>query len=312
MEKLKNESERSMIDSSRAGQPLIAVHRLDNEAVEVCRRRPWLWNIYGYEKAWRDSPGWVDFADPLSPAHHAKEFQLRVYLDLLSPYFSSLPAGSKILDIGGGTGRFAGRFIERGHFVTLLDASRSNLAAAAAKLGDSPRLDLIWSEADSLDFLPEGCFDLVLGMEILPYVEDPRRTLEGMTRALKAHGPVILGVENRLGSALGDPSLDEAGVREVLEKGMRLEEEEAFVRYFDPGRLEALLEEASLDVELLTGALHVSDGPLNRFFPPPGETPSQGCGEELLRLERFLRADEGARFLGRTIVAVGRRKKRDS
>lgn len=71
-------------------------------------------------------------------------------------------SGARILDVGGGSGRYALRFLDRGAQVVLADASAGMIAEAAARAGDRLETRQVdWSGADLDELGWVGGFDLV-------------------------------------------------------------------------------------------------------------------------------------------------------
>ena len=109
-----------------------------------------------------------------------------------------LPAGSRILDVGGGPGRYSVHLAGKGHAVTLLDLSAQNVRRALAEAeNESVTLEgAIHGNALKLDeyFTPES-FDAVLcmgPMYHLPVEADRRLALEQCMRVLKPGGILML------------------------------------------------------------------------------------------------------------------------
>lgn len=80
------------------------------------------------------------------------------------------PRGLRVLDLGCGTGRHLGRFLDAGARVVGLDFSAGMLAQARRKHGHRPDLTLL--EADASGDLPleQGSFDLVFSSLVLEHV----------------------------------------------------------------------------------------------------------------------------------------------
>ncbi len=99
--------------------------------------------------------------------------QLRRYMEIIGKHAVSLniPAGGGILDIGCGTGAFAGAFAEFGYHVIGVDGS-PRMAAKAAAHGIESR---VADGTHPLDF-PDGEFDLVCASYVAHGLESPERT----------------------------------------------------------------------------------------------------------------------------------------
>jgi ubiquinone/menaquinone biosynthesis C-methylase UbiE len=98
----------------------------------------------------------------------------------------------RVLDVGGGMGRMAVP-LSRDHFVTLTDISPQMLELA--KPHASERLQLEVADAQSLPF-PDGAFDFVLCIDVLPHVLQPRQMLAEARRVLRPGGTLIIDATN--------------------------------------------------------------------------------------------------------------------
>ena len=114
-----------------------------------------------------------------------------------------LPEGRclRILDAGGGSGKFAALFAERGHHVTVLDLSPGMLEQARARFAQRGLLAHGAFEVGSILSLPfaDGAFDLVF-CEGDPVSYCASRYREAITELCRVAAPgafVVLGVDNR-------------------------------------------------------------------------------------------------------------------
>lgn len=123
---------------------------------------------------------------------------------------SSLPAGSRILDVGGGTGVHAAWLAERGHDVTLLDPVPEQVEIAArvgtftAEVGDARALAR-----------EDASFDAVLMFGPLYHLASPAHRLTALTEAHRVLRPgglllvsAISRVNNFLDGVLGHGGTD--------------------------------------------------------------------------------------------------------
>ncbi|MEJ1963313.1 MAG: class I SAM-dependent methyltransferase [Gammaproteobacteria bacterium] len=86
-----------------------------------------------------------------------------------------VPAGTRVLDVGCGVGRWSRRLAARGAKVTGIDISPTMIAeakrrAAAEGIADRCR----FSTENLADFFTAATFDLVLGVTVLQHIIDPR------------------------------------------------------------------------------------------------------------------------------------------
>lgn len=153
-----------------------------------------------------------------------------------------LPAGSRVLDVGGGPGRWAIWLSQQGHGVVLGDLSQAQLeiarresAAAGVELEDVVELD-----ARDLGRFPDASFDAVLSLgPFYHLVEegDRRRALSEAVRVLRPGGRLFATVMARYSWLLGvvmeagSERLDE--VRAMLDSGVyRSPEPDRFTEAF--------------------------------------------------------------------------------
>jgi SAM-dependent methyltransferase len=115
-----------------------------------------------------------------------------------------LPPGSRILDMGCGTGRHAIELARRGYRVTGVDIA-AGMLAAARKAADKAGVAVMWIEADATRFTTPERFDAALclcggGFGILNLDDDPahhdRAVLRAIAAALAPGAPLILTTLN--------------------------------------------------------------------------------------------------------------------
>ncbi len=99
---------------------------------------------------------------------------------------SSLARGSRVLDVGGGTGNYAVPMTARGYTVTVADRSPEMLAQAARK-----GLRVVLADATDLPE-SEASFDAVTMISMLHQVTDWRGALEEAKRVLSPGGLLVL------------------------------------------------------------------------------------------------------------------------
>lgn len=98
--------------------------------------------------------------------------------DYLATILEGLPAGSRILDLGCGTGRpMAEHVLASGHHVVGVDGSRELLAKARERFPQST-----WIESRVETFVPEGEFAAAIAWDVLFHL--PRELHEGILRRL--------------------------------------------------------------------------------------------------------------------------------
>lgn len=137
-----------------------------------------------------------------------------------------LPEGRslRVLDAGGGSGKFGLMFAERGHHVTVLDVSPGMLEQARAHFTRRELLTRAAFEVGSILALPfaDGAFDLVF-CEGDPVSYCTTRYREAITELCRVAAPgafVVLGVDNRENYFRGAfEAGDRAGALQILLTG---------------------------------------------------------------------------------------------
>ena len=105
---------------------------------------PPLDNLVGAARYWKEHPDWMEFLDPNSPSHHDKMVERALYL---SRWESLLPPGARVLDLGGGIGRFTRWLLERGCEVELVDPDLRSLWRAVSMADHHLSRPLLWMAA---------------------------------------------------------------------------------------------------------------------------------------------------------------------
>lgn len=223
----------------------------------------------------------------------------------------ALAGGPKrVLDVGSGTGRFALRFLEAGHHVTLLEPSAAMLDVArrrVAQAGVAPRARFLRASLDAMG-LRGGGYDLVFAEgDPLSYCTGTRReAAEEILRVLRPGGAFYAACDNRRLATLAFLSMGRVeDARGAAEEGRSLDPYGNPVHAFEPRELRALFVEAgAVDVR-------VAGKPSLSHLLPPGALDRVLADEAarawLLALEERLAADESASALAGHLHATGRR-----
>ena len=173
----------------------------------------------------------------------------------------------RALDVGCGTGAFAVRLARLGVAVTLLDLSEPMLdyaKRAAREAGVTEKITFQCGDASQLADLYEArSFDVVLGHNILEYVEDPNAVVRSAARILRDPSSITsVLVRNQAGevlkAAIKDGDLAVAAHNLTAKWG----HESLYggkVRLFAPESLRAMLARASLEVTAERGVRVLSD-----------------------------------------------------
>ena len=106
-----------------------------------------------------------------------------------------LKAGSKVLDLGCGTGHFSNYVQGKGFEVHAIDPSVKMLEFARSNF---PKINFIEGVASSLPF-PDNIFDLIISIEVLRYLDstDIKQAYAEMYRVLKPGGHILVTHVNR-------------------------------------------------------------------------------------------------------------------
>jgi len=172
------------------------------------------------------------------------------------------PPGGRILDAGGGTGRWAAPLARMGYQVTLTDISAGMLEVARHKLEAEGLLNQVTvRRMDICDMgdLPDGHFALTMAEgDPISYCEDPERAMAELARVTQQGGHVIASVDSRIQAvgAMAEGDWDLAG--QILSTGaMRWRSDDPALAFpihaFTVGELQALFERHGLQVVRVVG-----------------------------------------------------------
>ena len=104
----------------------------------------------------------------------------------------------KILDAGGGIGRFSEPLLKKGHQVVLTELSKGMLNKAKNKLKSYPNIKFIKNSVTDMAELEDNSFDIVLMINaVLDYCEDYNKAMQETYRILKKGGLFIATINNR-------------------------------------------------------------------------------------------------------------------
>ena len=98
----------------------------------------------------------------------------------------------RVLDVGGGMGRMSIP-LSGNHYVTLTDISPQMVEPARAFA--SERLTIRVADGRSLPF-PNGTFDFLLCIDVLPHIPDPDVLMREVRRVLRPGGTLLIDVTN--------------------------------------------------------------------------------------------------------------------
>ncbi len=255
---------------------------------------PPLENLQGLVRAWSENPEWLDFLDPSAPNHKDKLLERAMYLHHWERW---LPSSGRVLDLGGGCGRFTAALLDRGLDVEVVDPDLRSLWRTLQHASGRPgRVDLHWATGETMPELEP--VDAVLAAEVLCYCEDPQRILRRCFEMLKPGGVILASVEARWGWA---SSLDvpPGCLESLLSDGVVHVPGDLWVRTYEQEDLQALLSEC-FDVERMLPTHYTLSGPFEAAAGPL-DLPA------LLELEGRLRKHPQTAHLNRAWLAVARK-----
>ena len=196
-----------------------------------------------------------------------------ITLHVLARQLPPPDAAVRILDAGGGPGRYTIELAARGYMLTLLDLSPGNIALARRKIAEAgPAVaarvaECVQGSFTDLSRYADGAFDAVLCLgAALSHVgeADRARALAELRRVARPGAPVIVSVLNRLAVYRGlvqwPNSWDEFGDGAGLLAFARSGNSDGTARSpwsshaYTPQEFVAALTAAGLTVELLYGA----------------------------------------------------------
>lgn len=173
-------------------------------------------------------------------------------------------AGSSVLDIGGGPGRYAIWLADKGYGVTLADLSSRQLEVASEKAAEAGvTLEaVVEANATAMPEFTDASFDAVLCMGPMYHLiseEDRRNAAAEVARVARSGAPVFVAFLNRLplprgmlGAEMPQIPADMQGlVDRWFETGVFVSPVRGFFTdsyYAHPGEIAPLMEHAGLDM----------------------------------------------------------------
>jgi len=215
-----------------------------------------LQNLQGAQVDWQEHPDWMDLLATNSPCHDVKLLERALYLERWAPHIET---PRRLLDLGGGVGRFADWFLRRGCEVEIVDPDlRSLWSAVSFAAGKSGKLDVHWGTGEKLPALEP--VDAALAVEVLCYVEDPDQVLQNLHEVLVPGGQLFASVEARWGWAA---SLDAApgSLKHLFEDGVVNLPGDRWVKTYEGQEFESLLQANGFEVEFVRPTHYAASGP---------------------------------------------------
>ena len=202
-----------------------------------------------------------------------RRFELVSTLRLIEEHF---PPSGRILDVGGGPGRYTIELAQRGYDVTLIDLAPGNVARAREELA---RLGLEVDEvrqgdACNLSSIPDRAFDAALMLGPMYHIveeSDRRAALLELRRVLRPGAPAIVGFINPWGilrsglTEFPEDYGDEPHIRKLLTTCIQVGKQEAFTEaaFLSPPQAIAELRAAGFAVDTYAGVEGFAAGMLD-------------------------------------------------
>jgi 2-polyprenyl-6-hydroxyphenyl methylase/3-demethylubiquinone-9 3-methyltransferase len=167
----------------------------------------------------------------------------------------------RLLDIGCGGGLLSEPMTRLGFAVTGVDASARNIGVASAHADSLGfKIDYRCSTAESLLEIGEPLFDVILNMEVIEHVADPKAYLIDCARLLKPGGLMIVATLNRTLKALAFAKIGAEYVLGWLPRGAH-----DWSKFLKPEQVRGFLDGQPVAVE----------GPFGVAYDPLGDRWSQ-------------------------------------
>ena len=117
-------------------------------------------------------------------------YKTQYVLDFINRYAKS---SMRVLDVGGGSGRFALPLYEKGNDILVVE---KNKAAVDILSSRCPEIECIIGDFNDLEFDEAEKFDLIILIEVLLYFKDWSKTLRKLYGLLKDDGVIIFTATN--------------------------------------------------------------------------------------------------------------------
>ena len=192
---------------------------------------------------------WWDPKGKFAPLHQFNPVRLAFIRDQALKHFDLAGpqafTGLRLLDIGCGGGLLSEPMSRLGFDVVGVDASQRNIGAAQAhaeKMG--LQIDYRCTTAESLLDSGEPLFDVILSMEVIEHVVDPKEFLIDISKLLKPGGLMVLATLNRTFKSLALAKLGAEYVLNWLPHGAH-----DWNKFLKPDEIRRFLAGEDLDVQ---------------------------------------------------------------
>lgn len=279
-------------------QELKELYKHIEKIKSICSKDKGLWNIIGYEKDWPLFSKSFDFLDKNSDYFYQKDIEKQIYMNQIKPFLKFIPKNSKLLDLGGGIGRFAIPLAKMGYFVNLVDGCKTNIKVAKKHINEfklSKKINTKHQNLEKLSF-NDNIFHASLAIEAICYSSHPEDVLKELIRVTKNNGLLFISVEGKYGSIISDINVNAERFSYVYKKRILSIENHVYTKYFTKESFRYLLENFNLEIKKIVGCNYTSGGILNRF--------SNAKKKEILEIESICRNDKILEPLARTWFAI--------
>lgn len=132
---------------------------------------------------------WYFCCDAIVKTFHKNDVE-----DLFKMFTTEVEGSAFVADIGGGTGNFAQRLLEKGHQVTIIDPSRGMTGLALKK---DPRIMVMNTFAENTGCTAQS-FDAVCLIDSMHHFRDIKSSIFEAVRILKPQGLIFIKEFNPL------------------------------------------------------------------------------------------------------------------
>jgi 2-polyprenyl-3-methyl-5-hydroxy-6-metoxy-1,4-benzoquinol methylase len=130
---------------------------------------------------------WDENSEPYSSK--MGQYKTKIELGFIENALKNFPLNSKVLDVGGGSGRFSKKLINKGFIPKIIDSNE-----IAIKIARENGID-----AECVDFFEYSSvknFDVILSIEVLSYIENKSLFFEKVHSLLGKNGMFIFTAAN--------------------------------------------------------------------------------------------------------------------
>lgn len=201
--------------------------------------------------------GWWDKTGPFKVLHRLNPVRVRFIEEQMTRTFGGENPfqGRVVLDIGTGGGLVAEPLARYGARVTAVDAQAQNIEAAREHASTQGlEIDYRIGDLNTVDGL-QGTFDLVLALEVVEHVLEPRAFVAELARLVRPGGLLIMSTLNRTISSYVLGILAAEYVLRWAPRGSH-----SWDQFIKPSELASSLRQVGMNVQSLKG---VSFNPLS-------------------------------------------------